>query len=135
MVEIWFAIFWIMTAVYVILDGRTLGASALRLAVSSNPAQRRQVLDAIGPAWSLYEVWLIAAGGVLLLAFPPVFAAISTSMTSSAPLNEMAMSSPYSRTANATISLGSRWAYSFAKPSSKAPTRSSGTPRKKSRWT
>jgi cytochrome d ubiquinol oxidase subunit II len=75
MVEIWFAIFWLMVGIYVILDGRTLGAGALRLAVASNADERRQVMDAIGPMWSWYEVWLVGAGGVLLLAFPPVLAA------------------------------------------------------------
>src|SRR5262245_57227687 len=75
MVELWFAIFWIMVATYLILDGRTLGAGALRLFVSSNADERRQVLDAIGPMWSWYEVWLVGAGGVLLLAFPSVLAA------------------------------------------------------------
>jgi cytochrome d ubiquinol oxidase subunit II len=75
MVEIWFAIFWIMITTYLILDGRTLGAGALRSFVASNPDERRQVLDAIGPMWSWYEVWLLGAGGVLLLAFPSVFAA------------------------------------------------------------
>src|SRR5262249_23698111 len=37
--------------------------------------ERRQVLEAIGPMWSWYEVWLVGAGGVLMLAFPPVLAA------------------------------------------------------------
>ncbi len=75
MVEIWFAIFWMMVTIYIVLDGRTLGAATLRLAVSSNPDERRQVLDAIGPMWSWYEVWLVGAGGVLLLAFPAALAA------------------------------------------------------------
>jgi cytochrome d ubiquinol oxidase subunit II len=75
MVEAWFAIFWLMVAAYVVLDGRTLGAGALRLFIASTSGERRQVLDAIGPIWSLYEVWLVGAGGVLLLAFPSVFAA------------------------------------------------------------
>jgi len=75
MVELWFGIFWIMVATYLILDGRTLGAGALRPFVASNVDERRQVLDAIGPMWSWYEVWLVGAGGVLLLAFPPVLAA------------------------------------------------------------
>jgi cytochrome d ubiquinol oxidase subunit II len=75
MVELWFAIFWIMVATYLILDGRTLGAGALRPFVSANPDERQQVLDAIGPMWSWHEVWLLGAGGVLLLAFPSVFAA------------------------------------------------------------
>ena len=75
MVETWFAIFWLMVAAYVVLDGRTLGAGMLRLVVSSTKDERRQVLDAIGPMWSWYEVWLVGAGGVLLLAFPSVLAA------------------------------------------------------------
>jgi cytochrome d ubiquinol oxidase subunit II len=75
MVETWFAIFWGMIAAYAILDGRTLGAGMLRLMVSWSQDDRRQVLDAIGPIWTLYEVWLVGAGGVLLLAFPPVLAA------------------------------------------------------------
>jgi cytochrome d ubiquinol oxidase subunit II len=75
MVEAWFAIFWTMVALYVILDGRTLGASALRLFVASNKDERQQVLEAIGPMWSWYEVWLVGVGGVLLLAFPTVLAA------------------------------------------------------------
>jgi cytochrome d ubiquinol oxidase subunit II len=75
MVETWFAIFWVMVTTYVVLDGRTLGAGTLRLFISSTPDERRQVLDAIGPMWSWYEVWLVGAGGVLLLAFPPVLAA------------------------------------------------------------
>lgn len=75
MVEIWFAIFWLMVTVYVILDGQTLGAGALRLVVASNTDERRQVLDAIGPMWTWYEVWLVSAGGVLLLAFPAALAA------------------------------------------------------------
>jgi cytochrome d ubiquinol oxidase subunit II len=74
MVETWFAIFWMMITIYIILDGRTLGAATLRLAVSSNGDERRQVVDAIGPIWSLYEVWLVGAGGVLLLAFPAALA-------------------------------------------------------------
>lgn len=75
MVEVWFSVFWLMVTTYVLLDGRTLGAAALRLFVSSTKDERRQVLDAIGPVWSWYEVWLVGAGGVLLLAFPSVFAA------------------------------------------------------------
>lgn len=75
MVEAWFAIFWLMVAAYTILDGRNLGAAALRPFVAKEPAERRQVLDAIGPLWTWHEVWLIAAGGVLLLAFPAALAA------------------------------------------------------------
>ncbi len=37
--------------------------------------ERRQVLAAIGPFWDGNEVWLLAGGGVLFLAFPGVLAA------------------------------------------------------------
>jgi len=36
--------------------------------------ERRTVLAAIGPVWDGNEVWLIAAGGVLFMAFPNVYA-------------------------------------------------------------
>src|SRR5215470_738186 len=75
MVKVWFTILWVMVMTYVVLDGRTLGAGMLRLLVSSNKDERRQVLAAIGPLWSWYEVWLVGVGGVLLLAFPSVLAA------------------------------------------------------------
>jgi cytochrome d ubiquinol oxidase subunit II len=75
MVETWFAVFWIAATAYAVLDGRNLGAAALRPFVTSGPDERLQVLEAIRPLWSWHEVWLIAAGGALVLAFPPVFAA------------------------------------------------------------
>ena len=33
-------------------------------------AERRQVIAAIGPLWSWHEVWLVAFGGVVFVAFP-----------------------------------------------------------------
>src|SRR5262245_18242700 len=64
-----------MVITWLVLDGRTLGMGAVRLFVAKSPDERREVLHAIGPMWSWYEVWLVAAGGVLLLAFPAVLAA------------------------------------------------------------
>lgn len=78
MVETWYAIAWFLLAGYAILDGRNFGAAALRPLVASNAAERRQVLDAIGPLWTWHEVWLVAAGGVILLAFPALLATAFT---------------------------------------------------------
>lgn len=75
MAELWFAIFWAMVAVYAILDGRNIGVGALHLIVARTLPERRQVVEALGPLWSWDEVWLISAGGVLLMAFPRVLAA------------------------------------------------------------
>jgi cytochrome d ubiquinol oxidase subunit II len=74
MVEAWYAIFWFMLAVYAVLDGRNFGAGALQMIVAKSAPERRQVVAAIGPLWSWHEVWLVAAGGVLFVAFPRVMA-------------------------------------------------------------
>ncbi len=64
-----------MVALYVVMDGFDFGAGALHLLVARTDRERRQVLAAIGPFWDGNEVWLLAAGGVLFLAFPAVLAA------------------------------------------------------------
>jgi cytochrome d ubiquinol oxidase subunit II len=74
MEALWFAFAAVMVAVYFVLDGFDFGAGALHLAVAKEDRQRRQVLAAIGPFWDGNEVWLLAAGGVLFLAFPKVLA-------------------------------------------------------------
>jgi cytochrome d ubiquinol oxidase subunit II len=74
MIAIWFGIVSVMLAVYVALDGYDLGAGALHLFVARDDAERRSVLGAIGPFWDGNEVWLVAAGGALVLAFPLAYA-------------------------------------------------------------
>ncbi len=75
MTTLWFAIAAVMVAIYVVMDGFDLGAGGLHLLVARTDRERRQVLAAIGPFWDGNEVWLLAAGGVLFLAFPAVLAA------------------------------------------------------------
>ena len=75
MVELWFAIVAVMLTLYVVLDGFDLGAGALHLVVARSNEERRQVLAAIGPYWDGNEVWLLATGGALFVAFPKVLAA------------------------------------------------------------
>jgi len=75
MAELWFWIVSLMLAIYAVLDGFDLGCGALHLVVARSNSERRQVLGAIGPLWDGNEVWLLAAGGALFLAFPKVLAA------------------------------------------------------------
>ncbi len=72
---LWYAFASVLLAGYVILDGFDFGAGALHLFVAKTDRQRREVLAAIGPFWDGNEVWLLAAGGVLFLAFPKVLGA------------------------------------------------------------
>jgi len=74
MIALWFALAAVMVAGYVVLDGFDFGAGALHLLVARSDRERRQILAAIGPFWDGNEVWLLAGGGVLFLAFPKVLA-------------------------------------------------------------
>ena len=70
----WFCFLAVMVAVYVVLDGFDLGVGALHLWLARNEGEREQTTAAIGPIWNGNEVWLIASGGVLFLAFPRAYA-------------------------------------------------------------
>lgn len=64
-----------MIVAYVVLDGFDFGAGIVHLFVAKTDAERRTVLAVIGPVWNGNEVWLVAAGGVLVFAFPAAYAA------------------------------------------------------------
>ena len=72
---LWYAIVSGMLAVYVALDGFDFGAGILHRFVARTDEERRTVLAAIGPVWDGNEVWLVASGGVLVFAFPRLYAA------------------------------------------------------------
>ena len=73
--SVWFWLVSVMVAIYVVMDGFDFGAGVLHLLVAKTNEERRQVLAAIGPLWDGNEVWLLASGGALFLAFPKVLAA------------------------------------------------------------
>ena len=75
MILTWYVILAFMLTVFILLEGFDIGAGMLLYVVGSNDAQRREIIDAIGPLWSWSEVWLVAFGGTLFLAFPSVLAA------------------------------------------------------------
>ncbi|MEA2455383.1 MAG: cytochrome bd ubiquinol oxidase subunit, partial [Thermoleophilaceae bacterium] len=71
----WFCFLAFMITMYVVLDGFDLGVGALHLLLGRTEEQREQATEAIGPVWNGNEVWLIAAGGVLFMIFPKIYAA------------------------------------------------------------
>ena len=74
MVELWFAILCVTLVLFVVLDGWNIGAGVLHLIVAKGDRERREVIAALGPSWSWNEVWLLAAGGTFVLAFPRILA-------------------------------------------------------------
>jgi cytochrome d ubiquinol oxidase subunit II len=72
---LWFWLVFAMFALYVVLDGYDFGVGILHRYVAKRDDERRTVLSAIGPFWDGNEVWLIAGGGALFVAFPKVLSA------------------------------------------------------------
>ncbi len=71
---IWFCLVAVMLAAYVVLDGFDLGVGIIHLLITKTQDERRLVLRSIGPVWDGNEVWLLASGGTLYFAFPPLYA-------------------------------------------------------------
>jgi len=74
MVALLFAILCLMITIFVILAGWDIGAGALHFVVARNQDERRTLIAAIGPLWTWNEVWMVATGGVMFVAFPRVMA-------------------------------------------------------------
>ena len=72
---VWFWTLAGMLTVYAVLDGYDLGVGALHLWLGRSDEERRVQLNAIGPVWNGNEVWLLAAGGMMVVAFPRLYAA------------------------------------------------------------
>ncbi|MBX3206052.1 MAG: cytochrome d ubiquinol oxidase subunit II [Labilithrix sp.] len=75
MVDLWFFLVCAMFAAYVVLDGYDLGAGIVSPFVAKTDAERRAVLHTILPHWDGNEVYLVAGGATLYLAFPRLFPA------------------------------------------------------------
>ncbi|MCB0649730.1 MAG: cytochrome d ubiquinol oxidase subunit II [Saprospiraceae bacterium] len=75
MIELWFILLVFMLSMFVILDGFDFGAGIIHLFVAKTEKEKQQAIRAIGPFWDANEVWLIAGGGVLFMAFPKYYAA------------------------------------------------------------
>jgi cytochrome d ubiquinol oxidase subunit II len=72
---IWFLVLTLMLAGYAVLDGFDLGVGALHLVTGRTREEREIAINAIGPVWNGNEVWLLAAGGSMVVAFPHLYAA------------------------------------------------------------
>jgi len=72
---IWFILVGVLFTGYAMLDGFDLGIGALHL-FTRDDAERRTLLNVIGPVWDGNEVWLVTGGGALFAAFPNVYATV-----------------------------------------------------------
>ena len=71
---IWWALLGILLIGFAVMGGRDLGAGALLPFVARTDAERRVVINVIGPTWEGNQVWLVLGGGAIFAAFPPLYA-------------------------------------------------------------
>ena len=58
--DVWFFLFILIIAGYLILDGFDMGVGILLLPLARTDVERRTLLNSIGPVWDGNEVWLVA---------------------------------------------------------------------------
>lgn len=71
----WYFLIGLLLTGFAVLDGFDLGVGFWHLG-SRGDRERRTLLNAVGPTWDGNEVWLLAGGGALFAAFPPVYASV-----------------------------------------------------------
>ncbi|MET0755504.1 MAG: cytochrome d ubiquinol oxidase subunit II, partial [Pseudoxanthomonas sp.] len=71
---IWWLLLGILLIGFAVMDGFDLGVGTLLPVVARTDAERRLVLNVVGPVWEGNQVWLITGGGAIFAAFPALYA-------------------------------------------------------------
>ena len=71
---IWWALLGVLLIGSALTDGFDLGVAALLPFVARSDAERRMVINSIGPTWEGNQVWFILGGGAIFAAWPFVYA-------------------------------------------------------------
>lgn len=77
---IWFVAIAVLWTGYLFLEGFDLGVGMLMKVFARNNAERRVLLNTIGPVWDGNEVWLLTAGGATFAAFPLWYASLFSAL-------------------------------------------------------
>ena len=72
---IWWALLGVLLIGFALTDGFDLGVATLLPFVARNDAERRTVINTVGPTWEGNQVWFILGGGAIFAAWPFVCAA------------------------------------------------------------
>ncbi|HEY4015973.1 MAG TPA: cytochrome d ubiquinol oxidase subunit II [Polyangiaceae bacterium] len=80
MPAVFFAIVAVMLTAWAVLDGFDFGVGIVHRIVARTEEERGRALATVLPVWDGNEVWLVAGGAVLLLAFPRAYAAAMSGM-------------------------------------------------------
>lgn len=72
----WFIIIAVVLAVFFILDGYDFGVGIIHLFWAKKEKDKEVIAKSAGLFWDSNEVWLVAAGGMLFMAFPTFYASV-----------------------------------------------------------
>nr|WP_295111228.1 cytochrome d ubiquinol oxidase subunit II [uncultured Caulobacter sp.] len=71
---IWWALVGILLIGFALTDGFDMGVGTLLPFVAKDDAERRMVINTVGPTWEGNQVWFILGGGAIFAAWPFVYA-------------------------------------------------------------
>lgn len=71
---VWFVLIAVLYTGFFLLEGFDYGVGILLPFVGKTDAERRAIINTIGPFWDGNEVWLLTAGGATFAAFPNWYA-------------------------------------------------------------
>lgn len=71
---IWWVLVGVLLVGFAIMDGHDMGVGTLLPFVGRRDAERRVVINTVGPHWDGNQVWFITAGGAIFAAWPLVYA-------------------------------------------------------------
>lgn len=72
---IWWALLGLLLIGFAVMDGFDLGVAMLLPLAGRSDAERRVVINTVGPVWEGNQVWLITGGGAVFAAWPLLYAA------------------------------------------------------------
>jgi cytochrome d ubiquinol oxidase subunit II len=72
----WYIAIAIVLAVFFILDGYDFGTGIIHLFFAKKEKDKEVIAKSAGLFWDSNEVWLVAAGGMLFMAFPTFYASV-----------------------------------------------------------
>ncbi|WJS84766.1 cytochrome d ubiquinol oxidase subunit II [Paracoccus sp. TOH] len=71
---IWWVLLGVLLIAFALTDGFDMGTGALLPFVARTDAERRVVINTVGPVWEGNQVWFILGGGAIFAAWPPLYA-------------------------------------------------------------
>ena len=72
----WYIIIALVLAIFFVLDGYNFGTGIIHLFFAKEEKDKKVVAKAAGLFWDFNEVWLVAGGGMLFMAFPTFYASV-----------------------------------------------------------